>query len=172
MDRQQRCLLETTCKALESGELPRKWALPSMFWSIKAGVTVSRISNTSASVSTGNFTNDYLLLASKDPETMPKYCSTGVAGAMLSNRISTIFNLSGPSITIDTACSSSLVALDMAFQSLRQGESSLVNGGLVVCEGHSLTLVDHCHGVQSHIFPRPHHRTIEHGVSLPRRCMP
>ncbi|KAF2498730.1 putative polyketide synthase [Lophium mytilinum] len=108
MDPQQRGLLETTYRALED-----------------AGIPISAISGTDASVFTGCFTADYLLLAAKDPERLPKYFATGSAGSMLSNRISTFFNLTGPSMTIDTACSSSLVALDMACESLRRGNSSL-----------------------------------------------
>ncbi|KAL9618085.1 MAG: hypothetical protein Q9160_007155 [Pyrenula sp. 1 TL-2023] len=108
MDPQQRCLLEITYRALEN-----------------AGIPISHLSGTDASVFTGNFTQDYFSLANKDPERVPKYAGTGFAGSMLSNRISTFFNLKGPSMTIDTACSSSLTALDMACQSIRRGESSL-----------------------------------------------
>lgn len=87
---------------------------------------MERIYGSDTSVHTGCFTADYLLTIGKDPELMPKYGGTGVAAAMLSNRISAFFNLHGPSVTIDTACSSSLVALDQACQSLRFGQSSLV----------------------------------------------
>ena len=58
---------------------------------------------------------------------MPKYAVTGLAGAMLSNRISGFFNLRGPSVTLDTACSSSLVAFDLACQTIRDGQATLVS---------------------------------------------
>lgn len=92
-----------------------------------AGLPMERIYGTNTSVHTGCFTADYMMLMGKDPEVMPKYTATGVAAAMLSNRISSFFGLLGPSLTIDTACSSSLVALDQACQSLRLGQSSMVS---------------------------------------------
>ncbi|KAI0190176.1 putative polyketide synthase, partial [Xylaria flabelliformis] len=107
-DPQQRLLLETTFRALEN-----------------AGITMDSISGSRTSVYTGFFTADYMLASAKDPENGPKYSSTGMAGSMLSNRISTFFNLTGASASVDTACSSSLVALDMACQSINRGESSM-----------------------------------------------
>lgn len=91
-----------------------------------AGIPLSQISGTNTSVHTGCFTFDYAWALAKDPEYMPKYAAPGGAVSMLSNRISTFFNLSGPSVTVDTACSSSLVALDQACRCIRQGESSMV----------------------------------------------
>lgn len=136
MDPQQRMLLETAYRALENGEPTKAPFLylqscthrhPSSNQSPLAGIPITQISGSDTAVFTGYFTADYQQLAGKDPELMPTYAATGFAGSMLSNRISTFFNLTGPSVTIDTACSSSLVALDMACQSLRRGESSLVS---------------------------------------------
>jgi acyl transferase domain-containing protein len=62
----------------------------------------------------------------KDVDSIPKYSATGLAGSMLSNRVSSFFNLTGSSVTLDTACSSSLVALDLGCQSLRSGASNMV----------------------------------------------
>ncbi|MBU6399908.1 MAG: SDR family NAD(P)-dependent oxidoreductase, partial [Verrucomicrobia bacterium] len=50
------------------------------------------------------------------------YSATGNGHAMLSNRISYLLNLRGPSESVDTACSSALVALNRAVQSLQRGE--------------------------------------------------
>ncbi len=84
------------------------------------------VSGSNTSVHTGCFTADYLLMNAKDTENSPRYAATGMANSMLSNKISTFFNLNGSSVTIDTACSSSLVALDMACKGLALGESSMV----------------------------------------------
>ncbi|OTA97786.1 hypothetical protein M434DRAFT_26522 [Hypoxylon sp. CO27-5] len=107
-DPQQRILLETTYRALEN-----------------AGISTEIISGSDTSVYTGCFTADYTLNSAKDPDKLPKYAATGLAGSMLSNRISTFFGLTGPSLTVDTACSSSLVALDLACQSIIDGRSKM-----------------------------------------------
>ncbi|KAI1759001.1 putative polyketide synthase [Hypoxylon sp. FL1150] len=107
-DPQQRILLETTYRALEN-----------------AGIPLDTIDGSDTSVHTGCFTADYSLTIAKDPEYLPKYAATGAAGSMLSNRISTFFGLTGPSITVDTACSSSLVALDLACQAIKDGRSKM-----------------------------------------------
>jgi len=46
---------------------------------------------------------------------------TGAAMSIAANRISYVFNFSGPSLSIDCACSSSLVALHLACQAIKQG---------------------------------------------------
>lgn len=60
-----------------------------------------------------------------DPLNLPKYGMTGVGQAIISNRISYLLDLRGPSMTLDTGCSGSLVALHQACLSLRSGESSM-----------------------------------------------
>ena len=54
------------------------------------------------------------------------YAATGESLAILANRLSWFFNLTGPSMHIDTACSSSLVALDVACKGLRNGDCGTV----------------------------------------------
>ncbi|MEL7146763.1 MAG: type I polyketide synthase, partial [Bacteroidota bacterium] len=47
----------------------------------------------------------------------------------IANRVSYVFNLHGPSITLDTACSSSLVAIHEACQHIHSGECSVALAG-------------------------------------------
>ena len=113
MDPSQRMLLETAYLAFEA-----------------AGIPLERASGTNTSVHTGCFTVDYKLQLLRDTEQIPKYAATGASLAMLANRLSWFFNLSGPSMNIDSACSSSAIAVDHACALLRTGacEMSLVAG--------------------------------------------
>ncbi|KAL8994171.1 MAG: hypothetical protein Q9169_005790 [Polycauliona sp. 2 TL-2023] len=108
MDPQQRFLLETAYEAFED-----------------AGITLEQLRGSSTAVYAANFTHDYDRNIYKDPLDIPKYHTTGCGDAILSNRISYVFDLKGPSMTLDTGCSGSMVALHQACQSLRSGESSL-----------------------------------------------
>jgi acyl transferase domain-containing protein len=67
--------------------------------------------------------------------------ATGSGQAMLSNRLSYYFNLTGPSVTMDTACSASLVALHLAAQSIKTGECrQAVVGGVNVMLNHDMMI--------------------------------
>jgi acyl transferase domain-containing protein len=58
------------------------------------------------------------------------YRFTGTGAAIVSNRISYVFDLHGPSITLDTACSSGLVAIHEACKAIADGEvTQAVVGG-------------------------------------------
>ncbi|GAB7352403.1 hypothetical protein MBLNU459_g2831t1 [Dothideomycetes sp. NU459] len=106
IDPQQRLLMELTYEALESGGIPRE-----------------EIAGTATSVYTAIFPTDYQGHVYKDNLDLPVYYMTGVETAIFSNRLSHVFDLRGPSMTLDTACSGGLVALHQACQSLRDGES-------------------------------------------------
>lgn len=106
MDPAQRILLETVYETIEA-----------------AGYTMEQMQGTLTSVYVGLMSGDYWDMTMRDTDTMPTYTASGMSRSIMSNRISYVFDLRGPSMTIDTACSSSLVALHQAVQSLRSGES-------------------------------------------------
>ena len=116
MDPQQRHLLEVSYEALENAGLP----LPC-------------ISGTNMGVFVGGGNSEYRSHVGHDVDNLPMFEATGNAESLLANRVSYVYNLHGPSLTIDTACSSSLVALNSAFSSLQAGESStaLVGGSIL-----------------------------------------
>ena len=93
MDPQQRLLLEAVWGALEDSGIP-----PSALAGANVGVYV------------GASGLDYGNLHSADPAAIESHFMTGNTLSILSNRISYIYDLRGPSFTVDTACSSSLVA--------------------------------------------------------------
>lgn len=90
-----------------------------------AGIPMESFSGSNASVFTGTFARDYFDTLIRDPENLPASFITGNGGAMLSNRISHFYNLTGPSMTIDTGCSSSAVAIHQGCRNLQAGESDL-----------------------------------------------
>ena len=107
MDPQQRLLLQMSWEALEDG-----------------GVRPKDIAGTNSSVYIGISSLDYANNRMDDPNVADAYFMTGNTLSIAANRISYIFDLHGPSMTIDTACSSSLVALHQACSSIWSGESS------------------------------------------------
>lgn len=114
MDPQQRILLNVVWRALEDANLPIDG-----FEGQRVGVYVG-----ASSLEHGNLTLE-------DPASGGPYFMTGNTLSIVSNRISHIFGLRGPSMTIDTACSSSLVALDQAVRALEGGEiDTAIVGGI------------------------------------------
>ena len=113
VDPQQRIQLESAYEALEN-----------------AGITLESVRGTNTAVYTAIFSRDYDRMQYKDTSDMAKYHVTGVGDAILSNRVSYVFDLRGPSMTLDTGCSGSMVALHQACQGLRLRESdmALVSG--------------------------------------------
>lgn len=113
MDPQQRKLLEVVYEALES-----------------AGVSLDAISGTRTAVFAASFTADWQQMAFKEPSFRHSLAATGVDPGIISNRISHVFNLNGPSILVNTACSSSVYALHNACNALRnnEAEGAIVGG--------------------------------------------
>nr|APX43990.1 polyketide synthase [Pestalotiopsis microspora] len=106
MDPQQRKLLEVVYEALESG-----------------GIPLEKIASTRTAVFAACFTADWQQMSFKEHSFRHSLAATGVDPGIISNRISHIFNLNGPSIMCNTACSSSVYALHNACNALRNGEA-------------------------------------------------
>ena len=113
LDPQQRLLLQLTWEALED-----------------AGIRPSSLAGSDTGVFVGGSQSDYGQTFFSDPAIADSYFATGTALSVLSNRISYILDLRGPSVTVDTACSSSLVALYQAVEALNSGriETAIVAG--------------------------------------------
>jgi acyl transferase domain-containing protein/NADPH:quinone reductase-like Zn-dependent oxidoreductase/acyl carrier protein/short-subunit dehydrogenase len=113
MDPQQRILLQTVWRAIED-----------------AGLSISLLRTERVGVYIGASSLDSGNLQVEDPASGSPHFMTGNTLSIISNRISHIFGLAGPSMTIDTACSSSLVALHQAKQALEdeQIDTAIVGG--------------------------------------------
>jgi phthiocerol/phenolphthiocerol synthesis type-I polyketide synthase C len=113
MDPQQRLLLELVWHAIED-----------------AGIPAAKLAGRTIGVYVGGASRDYSDVRLGDPSGGDSYFMTGNTLSILANRISYVFDLRGPSLTIDTACSSSLVALHHACEAIRSGriESAIVGG--------------------------------------------
>lgn len=140
MDPQQRILLEMAYEALES-----------------AGSAREVFGGSRTAVYAAIFGTDYERNLGKDVLDLPIYQSVGTGAAILANRISYVFDLRGPSVTLDTGCSGGLVALHQACQSLRNGESDTA----LVGSANLQLMPDHYIGMAN-----------QHMVSSSGRCYP
>ncbi|MDN5202950.1 SDR family NAD(P)-dependent oxidoreductase [Fulvivirgaceae bacterium BMA10] len=114
IDPQQRFLLEVTYETLED-----------------AGIKLENFSGTKTAVFMGVFMNDYwdVQTSSLQREQISPHVPMGVSLTSIANRLSYVYNLKGPSVTLDTACSSSLVGVHLACRSIWSGESELALAG-------------------------------------------
>ena len=127
VDPAQRKLLEIVYEATES-----------------AGVTLQALSGSRTGCFIGNFNNDHQIMQQRDTEYPRPYSMTGGGITLLSNRVSYVFNLRGPSLTLDTSCSSSMYALHLACLSIQSGECTAAIVG-----GSNLILTPDCQMVSS-----------------------
>jgi acyl transferase domain-containing protein len=113
MDPQQRMLIQLAWEAFEDADLQP-----------------AQMRGKRCSVYVGAETPDYGMRQIDDACATDPYSSTGTTLSILSNRISYLYDLRGPSLTLNTACSSSLVALHQAVEDLRTGiaDYALVGG--------------------------------------------
>ncbi|MCU1348580.1 MAG: Mycocerosate synthase, 6-deoxyerythronolide-B synthase, partial [Acidobacteria bacterium] len=117
-DPQQRMLLELAWGCLED-----------------AGIVPTALKGSKTGVFVGASNCDYSRLMQEAGVEVEAHHGVGSSLAILANRISYFFDLSGPSLVVDTACSASLVALHSAVQSLRSGEcaTAFVGGVNLIC---------------------------------------
>ncbi|WP_159765670.1 polyketide synthase [Streptomyces sp. HM190] len=104
LDPLQRMLLSVTAEALESGGHDHESL---------GGDT---------GVFIGTIASDFPELVARSVGHDDPHVATGTAISMVANRLSHVFDWSGPSMAVDTACSSSLVALHQAAVHLRSGD--------------------------------------------------
>ncbi|XP_046880190.1 highly reducing polyketide synthase 40-like [Hypomesus transpacificus] len=117
MDPQHKLLLECTYRTLEN-----------------AGLPMEKASGTRTGVFVGLMNRDYeSCAAQRSPNDINHYTGTGIAMSIAANRVSYMFNLTGPSLSIDCACSSSLVAIHLGCQALKQGDCEMALCGGVSC---------------------------------------
>lgn len=129
LDPQQRLLLEVSWEAIES-----------------AGLPASQLVRSKTGVFLGMASLDYRQrVIEQNPDDYDIYATTGNHLCTASGRLSYVFGLEGPCITIETACSSSLVAVHYACQSLRLHESdlALAAGVNLVLSPLSMSLLAH-----------------------------
>ena len=105
LDPQQRFLLKVAYECLED-----------------ANIKLEDFRGSDCGVYTGISSLDYLCKAPADLPSITAYTMTGNTLSIASNRLSYVFDLHGPSVSMDTACSSSLVTLHHACQAVRNGE--------------------------------------------------
>ncbi|WP_169739369.1 SDR family NAD(P)-dependent oxidoreductase [Vibrio rhizosphaerae] len=141
MDPQQRLLLDVCYEALES-----------------AGQNPMGLGGSETGVFMGVMTQDYLHLTQHVRENA-FYVGTGSANSVVAGRVSHVFGLMGPTMTLDTACSSSLVGVQMACTNLRSGACDMAIAGGVSLQLSPEPLVIECAGGM--LSPSGHCRTFD-----------
>ena len=105
MDPQQRLLLETAARAFDH-----------------AGIDPVKLDKERTGVFVGAASSDHSTTCLLDPSVIDAQFMLGNTLSIISNRLSYIWDIRGPSYTVDTACSSGLFALDHARAAIVSGE--------------------------------------------------
>ncbi|SHO44484.1 non-ribosomal peptide synthetase [Anaerocolumna xylanovorans] len=129
MDPQERKFLEVVYHTLEDAGYTKK--------------SIHEKYQGNVGVYVGAMFQDYQMLSGKSAEE-ESYIATGAVGASISNRISYILDLHGPSMTVNTMCSSVLTCLNLAVQSIHSGECRAAIVGGVNLIVHPNKYVLHC----------------------------
>ncbi|PSL48187.1 acyl transferase domain-containing protein [Chitinophaga niastensis] len=130
--------------------------LQSVYTTTENAGYINRLRGTDTGVFVGVCCHDYKDLIAEMQLPVDPYIGTGNTQPMMANRISFLFDITGPSMAIDTACSSSLFALHSACQALRNKECGMafVSGvNLLLSSTHyryfssigALSASGHCH---------------------------
>lgn len=94
-----------------------------------AKISMDQIKGHNVGVFIGSSSSDYT--RGMDQSDVNQFSVVGQNTAFLSNRISYVLDICGPSLTINSACSSSLVAIHLGCHSIWRGESrSAIVGGV------------------------------------------
>ncbi|MDQ3721627.1 MAG: SDR family NAD(P)-dependent oxidoreductase [Actinomycetota bacterium] len=130
MDPQQRLVLEVAWEALDDAGL------------------AGRVGGRDVGVYVGAFMNDNQVRRHIPAArtALSNHTPTSSGSTMLSNRLSYVLDLRGPSLTIDTACSSSLVAIHEATQAVAHGVCEIAIAGGVNVMLHPETTISMCKG--------------------------
>ncbi|BDD06935.1 SDR family NAD(P)-dependent oxidoreductase [Aureibacter tunicatorum] len=114
IDPQQRLLLQASFEAMED-----------------AGAKLEDMKGSKTSVFMGVFMNDYwdIQASSEQKDKISAHVPMGVSLTSIANRLSYVYDLKGPSVTLDTACSSSLVGVHLACNSIWNGEAEQALAG-------------------------------------------
>ncbi|MEU0915385.1 amino acid adenylation domain-containing protein [Streptomyces althioticus] len=112
MDPQQRTLLELSWHALEH-----------------AGLNPDDLAGRPVGVYASACSYDYREQLVTRDAAADGYATTGTFPAFLANRVSHLYDFTGPSITVDTACSGALTALTLAEAALRRGDCEIALAG-------------------------------------------
>ncbi|MBN8720477.1 MAG: amino acid adenylation domain-containing protein [Sediminibacterium magnilacihabitans] len=112
MDPRQRMLLQNVWHSLED-----------------AGYPASLLQGKDVGIFIGATGDEYASLCINNSPRIDNFTLSGISRTILVNRVSYLFNWTGPSEVVDTACSSALVAIHNAVKALHNGDCSIAIAG-------------------------------------------